>query len=231
MSTDPFQLPFRLDRSRNAATQVFDHLRELITTLALKPLASLQRNDLSAYYGLSSTPVRDALTKLSEEGLVDIYPQQATVVRAIDVQSAMQAQFLRLALEVEIADQLAQQVTPQLIGTLGNLISQQQLALSLGDFDTFVKVDMAFHRQMFASANVEQLWHWVRQQSGNLDRLRRLHVPIEGKAARVVADHRGIVAAIEVGDSAQAMANVRSHLTGTLTQIEAIREKHPGYLI
>ncbi|MYM75366.1 FCD domain-containing protein [Duganella sp. FT134W] len=231
MSAGPFDTPFRLDRSRNAATQVFEHLRELITTLALKPGVSLQRNDLAVYYGLSSTPIRDALTKLSDERLVDIYPQQATEVRAIDLQSAIQAQFLRLSLELEVADQLAQQVTPQLITTLRNLISQQELALSHGDFDTFGKVDMSFHRQMFVSANVEKLWHWVRQQSGNLDRLRRLHLPIEGKAVKILADHSSIVDAIEAGDSAQAMHQVRSNLSGTLAQIDAIRIKNPGYLI
>ncbi|RZT08221.1 DNA-binding transcriptional regulator, GntR family [Duganella sp. CF402] len=231
MSLGPFQTPFRLDRSRNAAAQVFDHLRELITTLELKPGESLQRNDLSDYYGLSSTPVRDALTKLSDERLVDIYPQQATVVRAIDLHSAKQAQFLRLSLELEIVAQLAQQVTPQLVATLGNFISQQEFALSQGDYETFVKADMAFHRQMFAAANVEELWRWVRQQSGNLDRLRRLHLPIEGKATRVLADHSGILAAIDAGDSDQAMSKVRQHLSGTLSQLDAIRKKYPDYLL
>ena len=44
----------------------------------------------------------------------------------------------------------------------------------------------AFHRQMFAFAKLEKLWEWVRQQSGNLDRLRRPHVPLAGKAAYVI---------------------------------------------
>lgn len=230
MSASAFHIPFRLDRSRNASTQVFEHLRELITTLALLPGEALQRNDLADYYGLSSTPIRDALTRLSDERLVDIRPQQATLVRAVDLQSARQAQLLRLSLELEIAGQLAEHVTPQLIGALNALILQQEFALSQGDFGAFARADMAFHRQMFAAANVEVLWQWVRQQSGNLDRLRCMHLPIEGKAARVVVEHTSLVAAIAAGDSEQAMDCVRQHLSGTLSQIDSLRKQYPDYL-
>src|SRR6478609_11274401 len=99
--------PKRLDRTRQAAPQVFDRLREMIIALELAPGAVLARADLAAMFGVSQTPVRDALIKLSEEGLVDIFPQHATVVSRIDIASAMQAHFLRRALEVDIAGTLA----------------------------------------------------------------------------------------------------------------------------
>ena len=100
---------FRLDRMRNASAQVFDHLRERIISLDLKPGVQLQRDELAAYFELSSTPIRDALTRLGEEGLVDIVPKQTTAVRAIDVESARQAHFLRLSLELEIVHMLARE--------------------------------------------------------------------------------------------------------------------------
>ncbi|MFX8242954.1 GntR family transcriptional regulator, partial [Acinetobacter baumannii] len=80
-----------LDRSRHAAPQVFEHLRELIIGVRLVPGTVLQRAELAAQYGLSQTPIRDALIKLGEEGLVDIFPQHATVVSAINVTQARQA--------------------------------------------------------------------------------------------------------------------------------------------
>ena len=55
----------------------------------------------------SSTPIRDALMRLEEEGLVDVFPQHATVVSRIDVRLAQQAHFLRQALELEIVKALA----------------------------------------------------------------------------------------------------------------------------
>jgi DNA-binding GntR family transcriptional regulator len=222
---------FRLDRMRNASVQVFDHLRERIISLDLKPGVQLQRDELAAYFDLSSTPVRDALTRLGEEGLVDIVPKQSTAVRAIDVDSARQAHFLRLSLELEIVHILAHAPDRQLVTSLENIVSQQALALSHRDFATFAQADLAFHRQMFAAAQAETLWHWMRRQSGQLDRLRRLHLPIKEQAANILADHAGIVAAIADGDPGQAQRNIRAHLSGMFTQLDAIRAEHPDWLL
>lgn len=222
---------FRLDRMRNASAQVFDHLRERIISLDLKPGVQLQRDELATYFDLSSTPIRDALTRLGEEGLVDIVPKQTTTVRAIDVESARQAHFLRLSLELEIVYQLAQAPGRAPVTTLENIVSQQALALSQRDFATFMQADLTFHRQMFVAAQAETLWHWMRRHSGQLDRLRRLHVPIKDKGANILVDHASIVAAIAAGDHRGAQRNVRKHLSGTLTQLEAIRAEYPDYLL
>jgi DNA-binding GntR family transcriptional regulator len=222
---------FRLDRMRNASAQVFDHLRERIISLDLKPGVQLQRDELAAYFELSSTPIRDALTRLGEEGLVDIVPKQTTAVRAIDVESARQAHILRLSLELEIVHMLARESGPQLVTTLENIVSQQALALSHRDFATFAQVDLAFHRQMFLAAQAETLWHWMRRQSGQLDRLRGLRLSIQDEAANVLVDHASIVAAISAGDPKGAQRNVRKHLSGTLAQLDAIRAEHPDCLL
>src|SRR3954468_21526908 len=97
----------RLDRARQAAPQVFERLRNAILALELPPGSPLSRTDLAAQFGVSSTPIRDALMRLEEEGLVDVFPQHATVVSRVDVGRAEQAHFLRQALELEIVRALA----------------------------------------------------------------------------------------------------------------------------
>jgi DNA-binding GntR family transcriptional regulator len=97
----------QLDRGRQAAPQVFETLREMIISLALTPGAVLSRANLLEQFGLSQTPIRDALLRLAEEKLVDIFPQHATVVSAIDLRLAYQAQFLRRAVELEVVRTLA----------------------------------------------------------------------------------------------------------------------------
>src|SRR4051794_23098489 len=87
----------RLDRARQAAPQVFERLRNAIVALELPPGAPLSRAELAAQFGVSSTPIRDALMRLEEEGLVDVFPQHATVVSRVDVRLAQQAHFLRQA--------------------------------------------------------------------------------------------------------------------------------------
>ncbi|APA89822.1 GntR family transcriptional regulator (plasmid) [Paraburkholderia sprentiae WSM5005] len=220
----------RLDRSRHAAPQVFERLREMILSLELTPGTVLSRTELAGRYGLSQTPVRDALMKLGEEGLVDIYPQHATVVSQINVTSALQAHFLRRSIELEVVRTLAEQRDPTLIAELRVAIARQTELLDLKNYEQFSLLDQAFHRQMYEAAGVPQLWDLVRRLSGHIDRLRRLHLPVEGKTMAVVRDHTEIIDAIDKGDVEAAQAALRKHLSGTLNQIDQIRTSHPNFL-
>ena len=219
----------RLDRSRHAAPQVLDHLRERIVALDLAPGMLLSRADLASSFGVSQTPVRDALMRLEEEGLVDVFPQHKTVVSRIDIAQARQAHFLRRAIEVEVGRTLAGNRDPALVKQLRATIARQRAALAAGDYPEFVACDQAFHRQMYEAADVPGLWEEVRRRSGHLDRLRRLHLPAAGKGDAILRDHARIADAIAKRDAATAERRVREHLSGTLLQIDAIRARYPDY--
>ena len=221
----------RLDPTRQAAPQVFERLREQIIALELAPGAVLARDQLAAAFGVSQTPVRDALIKLSEEGLVDIFPQHATVVSRIDTHSAQQAHFLRRAIELEIAATLASAPAELLVAQLRAQVDVQAALASGDDYDRFIAADREFHRLMYVAAGLPDLFDLVRRRSGHVDRLRRLHLPTVGKARAVVRDHRRIVDAIAAGDAPQAQQRVREHLSGTLGQVDQLRAEHPDYVV
>lgn len=223
-------LQFQFDRTRQAAPQVFEHMREQIISMALPPGTVLSRPDLAVQYGISQTPVRDALMRLAEEGLVDVFPQHATRVSRIDVALARQAHFLRRSVELEIVRGLAASPDPALIAQLQATVARQQRMLELDDLGEFTANDQSFHRQLYEAAAVPDLFALVRRQSGHLDRLRRLHLPIPGKASAVVRDHSAIIDAIAAGDPVRAEAAVREHLSGTLANVEEIRARFGSYL-
>ena len=77
---------------------------------------------------------------------------------------------------------------------------------------------------------MHDLWSLVRSRSGHIDRFRRLHLPTPGKAQDIVHHHRLIVRAIANGDPVQKQQNLRDHLSGTLSHVEEIRAKYPGYV-
>src|SRR4051794_6429726 len=137
--------PERLDRDRQAAPQVFERLREMITSLRLPPGSPLSRAALAKQFGVSSTPIRDALMRLDEEGLVEVFPQHATVVSRIDVRLAEQAHFLRQALELEIVRSLAGKPDPALGAELNRTIARQQQFARAGDFEQFMAADNDYH--------------------------------------------------------------------------------------
>jgi len=223
--------PFTLDRSRHAAPQIFEHLREQIVSLALTPGTALSRVALAERYGLSQTPIRDALMRLAEESLVNIYPQHTTVVSRIDVQAARQMHFLRRSLELEIVHVLSQVPDPLLLERLRVCIALQRASHASDQPQAFVDADQAFHRAMYEAVGMISLWHLGQRHSGHLDRLRRLHLPETGKAERVMDDHQRIVDAIAAQDAPRAQQALREHLTGTLSQVAEICKRYPDYVL
>lgn len=216
-------------RARIDAPSVLDTLRADIIALRLKPGEVLSRQELQLRFGLSSTPVRDALLRLQEDGLVDIFPQHATRVSPIDLTLARQAQFLRRSLEIECVRQLASRPDAALIGQLESLIRQQMAFDLVGELEAFSAADHAFHRALFDAAGVLDLWHLMRRQSGHIDRLRRLHLPVKGKTGEILSFHRAIVERIGAGDAEGAAEAMREHLSRSLGFVDTLRDQYPDY--
>lgn len=168
--------------------------------------------------------------RLEEEGLVEVFPQHATVVSRIDVKRAQQAHFLRQALELEIVRQLASAPGDGLIAELDRTIALQQHFARAGDFARFMATDNEFHRLLYAAADKLELWSLVRSRSGHIDRLRRLHLPTPGKAQEIVRHHRLIARGIAAGDPDATQGHLRKHLSGTLGYLGEIRAGYPDYL-
>ncbi|MFD2262845.1 GntR family transcriptional regulator [Lacibacterium aquatile] len=220
----------RLDRARQAAPQVFESLRHQIISLSLIPGTVLSRTALMEQYGLSQTPIRDALLKLAEEKLVDIFPQHATVVSPIDLRLAHQAHFFRKSIELEVVRTLALAQDKRFLAKLRGIVAEQQADFELGDLTAFAEADQAFHRQMSEAAGVPDLWTLVRSRSGHIDRLRQLHLPVPGKIQAILRDHTRILDAIAASDPAEAQQAVRDHLSGTLMQVADIKLRFPEYV-
>src|ERR1700688_1131405 len=222
--------PERLDRDRQAAPQVFERLRGMIISLALPPGSALSRAALAGQFGVSSTPIRDALMRLEEEGLVDVFPQYATVVSRVDVRLAQQAHFLRQAVELEIVRGLAVSHDAAVVADLNRTVALQQQFAKARDCEKFMAADNEFHAQLYAASDKQDIWVLVKSRSGHIDRLRRLHLPSPGKAQDIVRHHKLIAKAIGAGEADEAQKHLRTHLSGTLSELAQIRARYPEYL-
>ena len=214
---------------KGGAGFVFETLRAEIIALTLKPGMVLSRQELQERFGYSSTPIRDALMRLQEEGLVDVFPQHATVVSSIDVARARQGQFLRRSIELELVRTLALDPAAAPIERLRSLIRQQAAFADLGEHEAFASADQAFHRALYDALGMGELWHLVRRQSGHIDRLRRLHLPKEGKMHEILGAHTAIVDAIEAHAPEKAQDALRDHLSRSLDFVDTLRQSHPDY--
>jgi len=185
---------------------------------------------LQGEFNVSQTPVRDALIRLEEEGLVEVYPQYATVVAKIDIDHATQAHFLRLSIELEAIRRLTVESPDETALALERVLIQQEQMLSPERYDLFDSLDKDFHRTLFERTGILGLWATVRRQSVHLDRLRRLNLPMPGKMEAVFSDHRAIIEAVRSGEPEKAVAAMRKHLSGTLSIVDLICDQYPDYI-
>jgi DNA-binding GntR family transcriptional regulator len=221
---------FALDRSRQVAPQILEILRSRILSMNLPPTTVLSRVSLQNEFNVSQTPVRDALIRLEEEGLVEVYPQYATMVARIDMDHAVQAHFLRLSVELEAIRRLTADSPAETAAELEEILKRQETLGSPTTFDPFDALDKEFHRVLFERTGILGLWATVRRQSVHLDRLRRLNLPMPGKLDTVINDHHHVVDAVRSGAPETAVAALRKHLSGTLSIIDIICEKYPDYV-
>ncbi|MFG1383882.1 GntR family transcriptional regulator [Xanthobacter versatilis] len=215
--------------TKGGAGFVFEVLRNEIISLTLAPGTMLSRQDLQDRFGFSSTPIRDALMKLQGERLVDVFPQHATVVSAINVGLARQGQFLRCSIELELVRALALVPRDAPLEKMRSLIRQQKAFAELGEHEAFSAADQSFHRAMYDALRMTELWDLARRQSAHIDRLRRLHLPKAGKMHEIVASHTAITDAIESGNPVTAQDALRDHLTRSLDYVDKLKKLHPNY--
>ena len=171
-SSSPFNNA-RIDRKQPAAAQVYDHLRSLIISITVPPGAPLPRSQLAESYGVSQQPIREALLKLEEEGLVDTYPQSSTKVSKIDLRNVHEARFLRISIELEAVRNLALAAGELDFFAIEMLILQQERHSQRNDIAAFAEADREMHRTMLELAGVGGLWNVIRSRSGHLDRYYR----------------------------------------------------------
>ncbi|HVH02866.1 MAG TPA: GntR family transcriptional regulator [Amaricoccus sp.] len=224
--TEPGALPV----TGGTVQRVYDDLRRRIITLELPPDTTLSRADLTEAYEVSQTPIREAMQLLKQEGLLRIYPQSRTVVTRIDVPQIHEAHFLRVALETEVCRRLAIEGHPSVVTRARSIIRlQEAVADEPEQLAMFQELDEVFHQTLFAGIKRSGLHQLVRERSGHLERVRRLHLPEQGKIRSILAGHHAVVAAIAARDETAAVAAIRDHLSKTVAKLEELRQEFPHY--
>ncbi len=139
------------DRDLSKTERVYAALRLRIRELTLPPGAPLRKEEIALELGVSRAPVSDAITRLAEEGLVDVFPQHGSFVAAIRGADVREALFIRTALEVEAMRQLARLADAAVVRDLDDNIAQQARALGAGDLAQFYELDEALHAAIFGA--------------------------------------------------------------------------------
>ena len=218
----------RSTRGARTSDRVFNQLLEAIRSLRLLPGQPLPEIELARELGVSRTPIREAIVRLTDTGLVDVVPQVGTTVALIDLVEVEEARFIRASIEVA-AIQRAMPATTADIAGLRELIVQQREAHAAGNVDEVFELDEALHGEIFTLSGYPGAWSTVQRTKVHLDRMRRLVLPDFQLIEEVIAEHAGIVDALEAGDPAAGEVRVRAHAGRVPAMAPDLKRRFPDY--
>jgi GntR family transcriptional regulator, rspAB operon transcriptional repressor len=221
--------PIRRDRSgRRTSDLVLESLISAIRDLRLPPGHALSENALTEQFEVSRTPVREALARLVDDGLVTVVPQVGTRVARISHSAVNEAQFVREYLEIG-AFERARRLPELDVAPLRALLAEQEQAYTAGDAELFFAADEALHRTLFGMAGQPGAWEIVERSKIQLDRLRRLTLPEPSTTRELIEEHTKIIDTLEQGADAAGHQVIRAHSRRALTHYPRLAAAHPDY--
>jgi DNA-binding GntR family transcriptional regulator len=185
-----------------------------ITSLRLPPGTQVQEVALGLRFGTSRTPVREALQRLLQDGLVERFGRFYRVIRMTEDEVRELCE-LREALEC-MAVGLAVRRDPDCTGELKALIARQQAALERGDVDVCNELDGVFHLRIGAAAGNGALMRQLETLHDRACLVRGMEHRRPHWAERVVQEHARIVDAMARGDAEIAVAEMRYHIRSVI---------------
>lgn len=201
-----------IDRTRPAPEQIYQALRAAIISLDVPPGSPLSEGEVSAAYSVSRTPVREAFARLSEEQLLDVFPNLGTFVSLIDPHLIEEASLIRRLLEGEAAAMAARRCPADLLADMATALSDHAAAVAARDAARAYACDERFHRALFLCQRLGQMWTSVSRARTQLERVHHLMASQSGALGDALTKHRVILAAIESGDGEAARAAMTAHI-------------------
>jgi DNA-binding GntR family transcriptional regulator len=218
-------------RAGRAATQIHATLRDEIVRMELKPLDILNEKLLGQRFGVSRTPVREALLRLTDEGLVEIYPQSGTFVSRIPRRALYEAILIRKALEATtVSLAIVAMRDDRLQGLEANQKALRQAAQS-GDIAHFHQIDSEFHQLVADIAGYPGIWTVIAQVKVQIDRYRFITLPQQGRLDLVIAEHAAIIEGMRRRDDGAAVLAMSQHIGRMTEELQDIEHLDPALFI
>jgi DNA-binding GntR family transcriptional regulator len=208
----PLPRPSASARSHTAANLIYNALRNDIVAMRMTPGEPINEKATALKHGVSRTPVREALLRLSGEHLVEIFPQSGTFVTRIPIAALPEAIMVRKALE-NVTVRLAAKIgTDAQINRLRENLDEQKAFVRGDDRLGFHITDQDFHAIIADIAGHPNIWRLATQVKAQVDRYCMLTLPAPGRMRSLIGEHTEILDAIAAHDEARAGAAIAVHL-------------------
>ncbi len=219
------------EKSLSLEEMVYERLEEEILTGQLTQESSLAEISLSKRLGVSRTPVRGALHRLAEEGLVEIIPNKGAVVLGVNINDLIDIYNIRMRLEGLSSSIAAKRITKEELNKLIETVELAEFYISKKDTEHLKELDTTFHSIIYKASGNRLLSKTLSELHRKIKRYRKLSLSVETRVESMVEEHREILNAIINGDSELADKLTSVHIEKALKNIiiatgnESISEK------
>ncbi len=195
-----------------------------MVTLKILPGQLVSEKEIAAALNASKTPVREALIRLEDVGLVTVIPKSGTYVTWIRIEAFIEGCFIRLQLETGAVRRAAERCgVGGHVAVLESLLEKQAVALKAEDYGQFAILDDDFHKAFFYGAGLPGAWHYLQKTQAEVNRIRHLK-RLTGirRGKQVLEQHTAIVDAIKTGNAAAAGDALVAHIGSLESEIEKL---------
>jgi DNA-binding GntR family transcriptional regulator len=218
------------DRQQSVPRQVYELLRAKILSVELRPGESINERRLSEWLGVSRTPVREAIKRLSDNGLISTIPNVGTFVSLINPKKVEELYLIRTSLETASIRLAAEGFDRKKAHILQTLIDQQRATLQGPDLPTNIAIDNEFHRSIAEFSGLTTTWSILEQVMGEILRVRHLSVRMPRRLEEPIREHVAILRALKTGNPDSAEQAMKRHLAASHDSVVMALAQNPSYL-
>lgn len=204
---------------------VYHEIESAIIDGSLKPGESLTELHLSRELGVSRTPIREALRRLEQDELIRYVPNKGAVVIGISRKDTEDMYNIRMLIEGLAAEWAAQNITSDELAEMKETIELQEYYASKGDSDQVLRLDDAFHEQLYNASRSRMLKHVLKNFHSYATPVRVLSIKSNSRIIASVGEHRAIYEALENHDSSKGKLLAREHIENSKKNIDICMEK------
>lgn len=205
---------------RSLAELVTEHLRREITAGTYGPGAHLIEREISEALGVSSIPVREAFSRLVEEGLVVREPRRGAFVAPLSADAVRDLTRVRIVLEQLAVELCLEHWTPEASSTAHRIVARMREAARKVDRDAFFRLDEEFHQHFWRTADSETLLATAANLRGRISRfLRDATAATRSELEASAQDHQRWVDAADAGDLGALRKEVHGQISSAATRI------------
>jgi DNA-binding GntR family transcriptional regulator len=192
------------------ADRAYYAIRDLIVTLELPPGAVVREPDLTARLGIGRTPVREALRRLAQERLIEVYPRRGMFVTKVDVRDLARLCEVRLALEPEAARLAAERATQADLAEMEALLGELD-GPRRRDHRALIELDERIHRAIYHASHNPFLVETLEEYYAHALRIWMVALA-RTDLGTAVGSHHEVLEAIVSGNGDRAARLMREHV-------------------